>query len=559
MKNVFKISLKYGVLSMLLVFVSALIGGPVLLADAVIATPNPNTAPGAAGVQGTQVPGPTTVSNAEANDGGIGGDNLIQPDIDDQIFQIATDETVLDGLMRKAKRKVNVKAWEVDHYVLDERKASTTTTSQCGGAGQKTAVVPVQSSDQDFCAECGTLLAKGVNGYDPTGQTELPGVDLMLYISDRDSSTGNPICRAINGPKSNATDEFCNVPTIASGTELIFLANALAETQKEVAPNIVLPQPTRVYLQKSALNQIVSDYFDAQKKRIPFAQATIAEAAVKQFRKEVNRTLWIGHKSKFYVNRGKMGNQLVYTTEGIRWQFTRTWYHSGDWTFDEIISLFKDKFTGQACSKEAVWLMGKDQLEGIQLIDFTKHKDITMTSAEKWGFACTQLHTVFGDAYLIHEPTLDYIGYAKSGGLIDLSALVRYTLKNEEASTEQIEGEEAVRKAIISINALALKGTSHIWVDGDFIAENPMALNKSTASIAAGANTTATLSNAIGECSISVSGEVADKITATLSGSTLTVAVAAGATTGKTATVTLTDQTHGTPQSVSLAVTVAAS
>ena len=113
--------------------------------------------------------------------------------------------------------------------------------------------------------------------------------------------------------------------------------------------------------------------------------------------------------------------------------------------------------------------MGRDLLEQIQNIDFTKHKDITMTSDQQWGFSCTKLHTVFGDFYLKHEPTLDYLGYSCSGGILDMSGIVRYYIKNEETSSEKIEGEEAKRKAIISINALALKGYSHIWVNGEDI------------------------------------------------------------------------------------------
>ena len=109
--------------------------------------------------------------------------------------------------------------------------------------------------------------------------------------------------------------------------------------------------------------------------------------------------------------------------------------------------------------------MGRDLMEGIQNINFTLHKDITMTKEDFWGFSCTRLHTVFGDFYLIHEPTLDVIGYSNSGGIIDEQGIVRYYLKNEEASEENVQGEEAKRKALISINALALKGYSHIWVN----------------------------------------------------------------------------------------------
>ena len=113
------------------------------------------------------------------------------------------------------------------------------------------------------------------------------------------------------------------------------------------------------------------------------------------------------------MNVPKLGQQYVYFTEGIRWQIKRQYDHTGSWLFEEIIALAKMKFTGQNCSKKAFWLMGRGLLESIQNIDFTKHKDITMTSATVWGFEVTQLHTVFGDFYLKHEDLRQTI--AKAG------------------------------------------------------------------------------------------------------------------------------------------------
>ncbi len=459
---------KSTVLSLVLTLLCVFLGGGVLMADAtvaVVAGGSPTASPGAAGLE-TQVPGAaTTVSNA-AEAGGDGGDGLVQPDIDDDIFLIGTDETVLDGIMRKAKRKMLVSGFEVDHYLIDERKSFTTTSKKYDATQAEQATLEVAASDRNLFQDYGTVIVKGVNGYTEDGQTPIDGSDLMLFVVGKDASK-NPIVRAVNGPKSNKTDEFCTIPSIPAGTKLIFLANACAETQKFVAPNMVVPTPERVYLQKMILNQIVSEYFDKKKKRIPFTEAVIAEAVIKEFRRECNRTLWVGRKGKFKVDRGEMGMQFVYTTEGMRWQFKRQYDHTGKWTFEEIIALAKLKFTGQNCSKKAFWLMGKNQLESIQNIDFTKHKDITMTKENVWGFEVTQLHTVFGDFYLKHEPTLDYLDYSNSGGIIDLEGLVRYYMKNEESSTEKVEGEEAKRKCIISINGLALKGTSHIWVNGE--------------------------------------------------------------------------------------------
>lgn len=457
---------KYAVFSLMLTLLCVFLGGSVLMADAtVVASGSPSATPGSAGLE-TQVAGAATTVSNTAEAGGSGGDGLIQPDIDEDIFLIGTDETVLDGIMRKAKRKMLVTGFEVDHYMIDERKSFTTTTREYAAAQAEQATLEVPPADRNLFQEYGTVIVKGVNGYTDDGQTPVDGSDLMLFIVGKDASK-NPIVRAVNGPKTNKTDEYCTIPAIPAGTKLIFLANACAETQKFVAPNMVVPTPERVYLQKMILNQIVSEYFEKKKKRVPFTEAVIAEAVIKEYRRECNRTLWVGRRSKFKVDRGEMGHQYVYTTEGLRWQFKRQYDHTGKWTFEEIIALAKLKFTGQNCSKKAFWLMGKNQLESIQNIDFTKHKDITMTKESVWGFEVTQLHTVFGDFYLKHEPTLDYLDYSNSGGIIDLEGIVRYYMKNEESSTEKVEGEEAKRKCLISINALALKGTTHIWVNGE--------------------------------------------------------------------------------------------
>ena len=467
MKKLFNICKKekWTVMSLCLTMIGILVGVPFALGAEAAATvkvsdgPAATATPGQAGLD-TQVHGQGTTVSAASDAGG----DLIQADIDEQITLIGTDETVLDGLMRRCKRKVKVTGYEVDHYLIDEDKAVVELKTEYTGKTQKTGKLVVDDNDSDLFQEFGTVLCRGVNGYTEDGQTAIAGSDLMLFVVGKEAD-GMPIVRAINGPKTSKTDVYCNVPTIPANTNLVIMSNACAETQKEVAPDMVVPTPVRVFLQKTILNQLVSDYFDAQKKRIPFSSATIAEAMVKTFRRKNNRTLWVGRKGKMLVDRGKMGKQYVYTTEGIRWQFKREWEHKGAWTFADLIALAKLKFTGQNCSKKALWIMGRDLLEGIQNIDFTKHKEITMTSDEIWGFACTKIHTVFGDFYLLHDPTLDTIGYSNSGALIDETGLVRYYIKNEESSEEKVEGEEAKRKAVISINAIALKGYSHVWVN----------------------------------------------------------------------------------------------
>lgn len=422
--------------------------------------------PGSAGVS-TQLPGQsTTISNVAGATGGINGGNLVETDIDEHLFSFQSEDTALMSLMLKCK-KVSVDAPEVDHYMIDEQRSTLTVATAVSAGDGGAFVLPLVSKDQQIPRDYHTLLVKGVWGYAEDGTTRTPGKDLMLFVTGRDT-TNNPVVRAVNGPKSQPGDLYCTTPAIPAGSKIKLLANALYETQKEVDPDLIVPQPTRVYLQKRGMNQIVSDYFDSVKKRIPFSQAMIAEQAILNFKRAGNRTLWAGRKGKVAVTVPKLGDQTIYFTEGIRWQFKRELQHTGKWSIEKFIALAKMFFTGEDVPKSAMLLAGKNLLEEIQCIDFSKHPEIQiMATTNSLGWAVTRIHTVFGDIDIKREPTLDTLGWSNSGALIGEDRLVHYTFSPKHEFSDRVEGEEATRKGIIVWDGLALKGACHIWIDGE--------------------------------------------------------------------------------------------
>lgn len=426
----------------------------------------PTVSPGTAGL-GTQSPGkPTTVSSAARATGGIEAGNFIETDIDRQLFLFHKDETPLMQLMLSAKT-VNVDSPVVQHYMVDEPRSEFVTNKAVSESAENAFVLPMEAKDQRLCADYGTLLVKGVDGYSEDGQTVTPGKDLMLFVVGRNDA-GAPIVIAVNGKKANKTDEYCTTPAIPSGTKCVIMSNALYETQKEVQPDLITPKPTEVYLQKRGLNQVVSDYFESQKKRIPFSKALIAEQAISNFKVKGNRTLWAGRKGKIVVNTKKVGPQYVYMTEGIRWQFKRELTQTGKWTYEKFIALAKMFFTGEDVPKTALLLAGKNLLEDIQCIDFSKHPEVNISvNTNKLGWGVTHIHTVFGDIDIKREPTLDYLGWSNSGALLGEDRLVHYVYSAEHSFNEDIEGEEAKRSGLLVWDGLGLKGTCHIWIDGE--------------------------------------------------------------------------------------------
>ena len=426
-----------------------------------------NLSAGSTGME-TQAPGMgATVSNAAEVTGGISAGSFVESDIDEELFQFNSDDTPLMNLMLRAKR-VKVNSPEVEHYMIDEARSQITVAEDLPEQTKMQVTLPLLAQDQNLPRPYTTLLVKGVDGYNVTGDARTPGKELMLFVVAVDPTTNNPVVRAVNGRKSQREDEFSCIPKIPAGTKVVILANSLYETQKEVDPDLIVPQPTKVYLQKRGMNQVVSDYFESQRKRIPFSKAIIAEQAIANFKVRGNRTLWAGRAGKFKMNVPRMGLQYVYCTEGLRWQFKRELMHKGKWTVEDVIALAKMFFTGEDVPKTALLLAGKNLLEQIQCIDFSKHPEIQITTkVNSVGWTVTNFHTVFGDIEIKREPTLDRLGWSNSGALIGENRLVHYVYSAEHSFSDRVEGEEATRNGILIWDALALKGSCHIWIDGD--------------------------------------------------------------------------------------------
>lgn len=427
----------------------------------------PTATPGSAGVN-SQVPGAAaTVSNMAAATGGIGKGNLMQEEIDKELFKFKSDDTPLMQLMLYTK-SIPVKSPVVKHYMIDEPRSSVVTSAAITASTAQKFVLPLFPDDADIPQPYGTVLVKGVDGYLEDGKTKTPGRDMMLFITGRDDTTGNPIARAVNGPKNNTDDEYCVTPAIPAGTTLVILANALYETQKKVAPDLIVPQPMQVYLQKRGMNQIVSDYLDKTKKEIAFGQAQIAEASITNFKVRGNRTLYAGRKGRIRVVTDEVGAQDIYFTEGVRYQVRKELQHIGKWSYEEIIGLAKMVFTGEDVPKSVVALAGKNFLENIQCINYEKHPQIQIiTKTNPVGWVVTCFRTVFGDIEFKHDPTLDRLKWSNSAFVVAYDRLAHYEYSTEHSMTDKVEGEEAKRESIIVWDALALKGSCHVWINGE--------------------------------------------------------------------------------------------
>lgn len=430
-----------------------------------VGDPNVPTTPGTA-IANSQLPGqPDTVSTMAGATGGVDAGNLVEVDVDKELFEFHKDDTPLLQLILSAKKKKADSA-EVDHYAFDEERVVLTTASAVSADTSSTSsfTLPLISTDKAVPNKYDTIELVGVDGYNEAGSQQTPGIPMMLYVVDKDNN--GPKVIAVNGPRQSE-GALCTQPAIGANVKCILLSNAVSETRWHVPPSSAVPRPKRLYCQKSVMNRLVSDYLRDQKFRISF-EGQKAEQEVAEFKRDLNRSMWFSVMSKFTVDEGDAGLQTVYTMKGVRWQVTREYQHTGRWTYAKLVALMKLFYTGEDVPNSCTLLAGKNLIESLQLIDFSDHPEVTISSTRNpIGWEVTKIHTAFGDMYIKREPTLDTCMRSNSGLLLGDNRLVVYNRTAEHKESDRVEGHEADREGIIKWMCPGLKGSCHIWIDGE--------------------------------------------------------------------------------------------
>jgi hypothetical protein len=237
-----------------------------------------------------------------------------------------------------------------------------------------------------------------------------------------------------------------------------------------VAPENYQPKPKVVYLQKKIVNVVITDEFKKVIKEVPLMEQDIREDALYKFRRKSAKSLWISAKSKRSVAQGAgMGNELVYTSEGILRQVDRMYGIGNAITYEDLIGICKMQFTTNSVSNEANAYCGKNFMEKLLNIDFTKHKDVQFTAATVLGIDIKAFKCSFGTINFKYDPTLDDIGFEDYAVILDIKNAVRYVKENQKNESVDLknagmDAREATRDVTIEIDAVALRGYNSILV-----------------------------------------------------------------------------------------------
>lgn len=392
--------------------------------------------------------------------------DLAEPEVDEYISKFRPYKFALDTDLRKKAKQQKVKGYEVEHYAAGSTPLNGTIYKTVNG---ETTTVTLSVSDGTITkdelkmlAPYSTICLPAIVGHNENSEDD--GA-LMLEVLERtaNSVTLGPINGLHNG------EEFL-VPAIPANSEFMVCANACSESQMQVAPENYQPRPRLVYLQKKIVNMVMTDHFKEIVKKVPFYEQDLKDDALYNFRRKSSRTLWVGKQRK--VKRmvsDTMGEEYVYTSEGILRQITNMFAMNGELSFHDLVAISKMQFTDFSVSNEAEVYCGKDFMEKLLNIDFTKHKDISFTAHQDIGIDIRSFNTTWGRLNFKHEQALDDLGYSNAAVVLDMKSATRYIKEEDKAQTVDMkkgagETREATREIHTQIDCLALHGHNSILV-----------------------------------------------------------------------------------------------
>jgi len=347
--------------------------------------------------------------------------NLTLDEIEDMVTLIKPYSVELDTIARKAIVKT-IAAPTYRHYTLDVMDLSTTLKTAYAGGDTQAAI---ETNNDDIFSRDETIIVPSVNGYESDGVT-LSGEALELFISGKDSNS-KPLVRAVNGAGATNT-----IPAIAKDAILVRAGAAGSESQIKTDPFSAIPTDWTQFLQKHLCQVEQTEMFQLVPKEVKWTFTEEAEAAVFDMRRKMNVTNWLGVKAvRKYPTADGSKSEDRYFSKGVWWQAGNEFDFNGvapDIT--NIPSFLRAVLTGNNSSKEKFFLAGSGMIEAFEKSDYmTRYiqENGAATEKDQWGLQFNGLKSKFGKLWVLHAESLDELGMANMGMVIDFNYLLKVT------------------------------------------------------------------------------------------------------------------------------------
>lgn len=310
-----------------------------------------------------------------------------------------------------------------------------------------------------------TVFFRKVTGYDP--KTNIAKGDVMGYVTNVEGSTATIL---ILNPQDGNTDSPKAV-TIPPKTQIFVGATAGSETQLIVPPDNYQPTAYEVYLQKKLANIIWSKEWEAQAKKVDFAQKDLRNNALWIFKYKNAVAHWLGTQMVKNIDvGGDLGEERVYFEEGLLNQVNMMYsYDAAELTPEDFNAIARMQFTRFSKNNEAVAFCGAGFLEKMQNMDVQKVQTVSTKSVEiTGGLIVKRWESVFGNIDFVYDPIFTELGFSDFAFICDIKELTRYVKREQKGSTLDMEktsdAREAKREMVSIIDCVATRGFNNVLV-----------------------------------------------------------------------------------------------
>lgn len=412
----------------------------------------------------------TSVEAAKAANSKV---DVYEDQYDELISKVRIARTPIDQISRRSRRSSKVKNMEFRYGSIDYLPIETTTSAALTESSTTSdytsdsmeAVLKVNNAS--LFNRRDIIIVKGVNGYKPNSATADTGVDLKLWVLDRNGNTELKVI-AVNGKKIGTT--YNQIPTIASGTTLIRVAKACAELDSQAPGYSILPTSDEQFCQKF-MAQVEQSTIDAlTAKRFNITLNDQEEATLADMRLGMEGVFLFGTRGKIIdpeTRRNVWFTGGIWNTEGLRnltWTDSSSSSNTSPLGVPRFINWAKSMFTGPAAGKsdKRVVICGSALLEGVQNALFSSQ--YATNTFKKWDLEFTEFKTVFGSFEFILDEVFDLHVMPKCGLILDPDYLERYVFEPFGRNTLDLDAQGTRdSKAIVlrEISAMVLKSPNN--------------------------------------------------------------------------------------------------
>jgi len=391
-------------------------------------------------------------------------DSLLLNDIERKVVKIRPMGNPLEQLARYATRRSS-KSQIHEYYSTDTipsaaKMSGVYTEETVTGAPQ----VTINTTNNAIFSIYETVIVPGVKGWNEAGTAQTEEF-LQLYIVDK-AADGKLIVKPVNGKVIGATENA--MPTIADQKVLIRAGRAHNETDMRTTTYAAVPTKRKQYLQIFRAQIEESTLAKMADKEADWSFSDLEEEAIFDMKRGMNKSFWLGAKRIIYDAKKKE----VFMTGGIWWQAGKSFLYGKsalDTQFDNdmLVELCKKSFTGNAGNREKIFIVGSDLMANLSkmTIDKTMNDEKTMT---RWGIKFKVIETNFGTLHLVHDESLDEMGFSANGLIFDPNYLRKisvHELKTLDLDLRKSGESDVDARTISEISAIILQNPdAHVRV-----------------------------------------------------------------------------------------------